>query len=332
MSAASGAPSAPEPEPPEQTLAREQRQRPAAAVAAVIAAVCPLVAALVAAGVLRDRPRVLLVDALRDAAGQPLPGGREGLRTAQILFYDERAFRLLAAAVISALGALALIVALGYLYRATRARRPQTPQVAIVMAVSGAVMAAVGGLVLQIAVTIEAGDFASAGDFSSAAARDAFEGGFLVAAQIVSEVAKLAIGFGFVMIALYAMRAGLLTRFMGTLGIIVGVLFVIPLGSQLPVVQTFWLLAVAALFMGRWPQGVPPAWATGRAEPWPSQQELREARERAQGAGGEALERPHGLRRKRAAEPEPEPLDSDAPEAPAGKEHPASKKKKRRRR
>jgi hypothetical protein len=116
-----------------------------------------------------------------------------------------------------------------------------------------------------------------------------------------------------VLISINAMRVGLLTRFMGILGVIVGVLFVIPIGSQLPIVQCFWLISVGLLFLARWPGGVPPAWDTGRAEPWPSQQELREAR---QGAG-----------------PAPAPgTDDDAPEAPAGVPHPSSKKRKRKRR
>ena len=74
------------------------------------------------------------------------------------------------------------------------------------------------------------------------------------------------------------MRVGLLTRFMGVLGMIVGALFIIPLGSSLPIVQAFWLVALGVLFLGRWPAGMPPAWVTGEAQPWPTQQELREAR------------------------------------------------------
>ena len=77
--------------------------------------------------------------------------------------------------------------------------------------------------------------------------------------------------------ALNAMRVGLLTRFMGVLGIIVGVLFVIPLEGALPIVKVFWLVALGVLFLGRWPGGMPPAWVTGEAQPWPTQQELREA-------------------------------------------------------
>src|SRR5204862_6894101 len=88
----------------------------------------------------------------------------------------------------------------------------------------------------------------------------------------------LATAFGLVVISLNAMRVGLLTRFMGVLGIIVGVLFVIPLGT-LPVVQAFWLGALAVLLAQRWPAGQPPAWVTGTAQPWPSSQDVARRRE-----------------------------------------------------
>ena len=64
------------------------------------------------------------------------------------------------------------------------------------------------------------------------------------------------------------MRVGLLTRFLGYLGIIAGVLTIIPL-VPIPIVEAYWLLALAYLLSGRWPSGVPPAWSSGRAEPWP---------------------------------------------------------------
>ena len=86
------------------------------------------------------------------------------------------------------------------------------------------------------------------------------------------------------MICLNAMRIGLLTRFMGVLGIICGALIVLPLLSPLPIVQTFWLGALAALLAWRWPNGVPPAWTTGEAVPWPSQAKVRESRRAQMGA------------------------------------------------
>jgi hypothetical protein len=129
------------------------------------------------------------------------------------------------------------------------------------------------------------------------------------------------------------MRVGLLTRFMGVLGIIVGVLFIIPIGSSLPIVQAFWLTSLGVLFLGRWPSGMPPAWVTGEAQPWPTQQELREARmeaqaEKAASTDDEDEKRPRRMgRRERAEAPE-----TPAPELPARRPHPSSKKRKRKRR
>jgi hypothetical protein len=45
----------------------------------------------------------------------------------------------------------------------------------------------------------------------------------------------------------------------------------------------FALAALAVLLSGRWPSGTPPAWSSGKAEPWPSAQEMRERRIRAAG-------------------------------------------------
>ena len=80
------------------------------------------------------------------------------------------------------------------------------------------------------------------------------------------------------LVSLNAMRVGLLTRFLGYLGIIAGVLTIIPL-VPIPIVEAYWLLALAYLLSGRWPSGVPPAWSSGEAVPWPGrQQQVRAAR------------------------------------------------------
>jgi hypothetical protein len=82
-------------------------------------------------------------------------------------------------------------------------------------------------------------------------------------------------------------------------------------------VQTFWLGGLALLFAGRRPGGDPPAWRTGRAEPWPTAQQLAEQR-KAQAeakAGGAAAP---------AAPAEPEPVTAGA--------HSAASKRKRKRR
>ena len=129
------------------------------------------------------------------------------------------------------------------------------------------------------------------------------------------------------MVSLNAMRCGLLTRFMGILGIIGGVLYVFPTAVHaFPFV--FWLVFLGVLIGGHWPNGVPPAWASGQAEPWPSSQEVREQREE-RGRSASAA-------RGRAGEPEPEPEPAPVDAVPAGAQtpapHPSSKKRKRKRR
>ncbi|HSD78163.1 MAG TPA: hypothetical protein VLA98_12190, partial [Solirubrobacteraceae bacterium] len=130
------------------------------------------------------------------------------------------------------------------------------------------------------------------------------------------------LGFAIVMTALNAMRAGLLTRFMGILGIIVGATVVLPL-DQLGIIRSFWLAALGALILGRWPAGVPAAWTTGEAVAWPTQQQVREQRERRrrEAAGG-----PSHAPRADA------PPSTPRPEPRTGEPHSASKKKRRKRR
>jgi hypothetical protein len=136
---------------------------------------------------------------------------------------------------------------------------------------------------------ISASDFASSSDQSTAAAHEALRGGVVVAASGVGFFGSLSLAAAFVLIALGAMRVGLLTRFLGVLGAIVGALILLgPLsGSPTFIVQAFWLAMVGVLLLGRWPgAGVPAAWTDGEARPWPTQQEIREAKDRARGGGG----------------------------------------------
>jgi hypothetical protein len=102
---------------------------------------------------------------------------------------------------------------------------------------------------------------------------------------------------------------------MGALGIIAGLLVVLPIVAVAPILQPLWLLALAALFLQKWPGGVPPAWRTGQAEPWPTAAQQREARNAARG--------------KR---PAARVSDAVADEPNEPKLHPSSKKRKRKRR
>ncbi len=311
----------------DETLADEQRTRTRAGAAAIAAGILTIGGGALTAVVNSDRPRVPVLDALREHLTTDPP--KLGLKARQVIWYADSGFKLIVAALLLALAAAAIGFALSNLYRRVKARRPELPRGIVVAAVAGAVLVAVAGLVTAIALNVQASSFKDASDHSSAAAQDALPSPTVLAAGLLQLVGTFALGLAFVLLALNGMRVGLLTRFMGVLGIIVGVLFIVPIGSPLPIVQAFWLVALGALFLGRWPSGMPPAWVTGEAQPWPSQQALREARLESQAAkkGGDEDRPRFGARRAR-----PEPPETPAPQMPERRPHPSSKKKKRKRR
>jgi len=265
---------------PDETLAWEGRQRRFSAIAAIVAGVLLIASRILSATALADVPQVGIVDGLRDALGQPLSGGAEGLLTPTVLFFDAKAGEILLFAVMEALAFVGMGLFLGFLHRAVKARNPGFGRVALIAALVAAGLYAVGVLVLQFTIVSSAQDFAAGDDRSTSAAHDAISGGALVAGQAMLEVGRLLLGLGIILISLNAMRVGLLTRFLGVLGIIAGLLFILPLGVQF-VVQAFWLVAAGVLIL----RAGTPAWRKGIAVPWPSQQSMREAREAASRGG-----------------------------------------------
>jgi hypothetical protein len=252
---------------------------------------------------------------------QPGPiGTRPSLRLPLYEYVNDHAVGLLANSVISAIGFLLAGVGLAYLARATQARRPEYPRLALYLPHLGATLMALQTLLIGIGTVVAAHDFLD-GPRTIESAKHLNTSGLLVAGSVAQIAGLLAFGSAFVFISLNAMRAGLLTRFMGILGIVVGVFGVLQFGAPGLLLQVFWLGALGVLILGQWPSGVPPAWRTGRAEPWPSQQEVREAR-RAQTES----------RRGRGRVPAPAPEVEEPVTVPSGREHPSSKKRKRKRR
>lgn len=269
----------------DETLAWEGRQRSRTALVAIAAGILLILSRILSGTSLADVPKVGVLDGLRDALGQPLSGGAEGLLTPTVLFFESKAAEILLFAVMEALAFVGIGLFLGFLHRAVKARNPAFGRLALVVALVAAGLYAVGVLVLQLGIVTAARDFAAGDDRSTAAAHDAISGGSLVAGQAMLELGRLLLGLGVILIALNAMRVGLLTRFLGVLGIIAGVLFILPLGVQF-VVQAFWLVAAGVLILR---EGTP-AWRKGVAVPWPTQQSMREAREAASRGDAPAVE------------------------------------------
>jgi hypothetical protein len=235
------------------------------------------------------------------------------------LITEHKRFALdLIGAVLSGLGSLALGWTLAYLFGAARARAPQTrPGFIGQLAIAAGVIAALAGVGSSIASGRAASEFVSQGNQTWPEANAILHRAWVVAPEIGVYLGALLIAVALVLVSLNAMRVGLLPRFMGYLGIIAGVLTIIPL-VPIPIVEAYWLVALAYLLSGRWPSGVPPAWTSGRAVPWPSSQELRAARGQSTG---------RAPRSKRA----PEPVPQAAGGAPSATRATTPKRKRKRR-
>lgn len=245
-------------------------------------------------------------------------------KTLGLITENRRATRDLIGSIVAAFSLFGLGWTLLWLWDAARAREPNVrPWFMGWIGVAGAVIQAVGVVVYAVAFGNAASDFVSHGSQTWPEANDLLTGGVLVAGQIANYLGLLLLAVSIVLISLNAMRVGLLTRFLGYLGIIAGVLTIIPL-VPIPIVEAYWLFALAYLLSGRWPSGVPPAWSSGRAERWPSSAELRAARGQAPARGG--LFRPPPAR---APEPTPEPVGAPAP-ASTRSTTPKRKRKRRK--
>jgi len=248
------------------TLQAEARERPRMTVVAVVAAVFTLLGSLI---------------------------GRVGVKApnnvpAALLDFHEHPTAQYVSGACSVIGLLAVTVLLDFLYRATRARNPGLAGWIRPLPLIGGIGVAAMTILSEVALTVNAKHFATQGSQTYEEARKAIDASV---PPMVGLLLQLVFTVAIVLIAVNAMRVGLLTRFLGYLGAISGALFLLPL-VPIPIVQVYWLGALALLFAGRLPNGNPPAWQSGEAIPWPSAAEQRDARVRAAEArrGGDVVE------------------------------------------
>ncbi|HEX6712391.1 MAG TPA: hypothetical protein VF066_03360 [Thermoleophilaceae bacterium] len=219
-----------------------------------------------------------------------------------------------AGAVIASAGSLAFILPLLYLLRASR-NRIDAPRWIDPLIVIGPVLLLLAGLLGLADLISRAQD---ALPVTEKQAEDVIRH---AAPGVVGLTAagSLAAGVGIIMTATYGGRAGLLSRFMSVMGIIVGALmlvgFLLGAASLGGPIIVFWGIALGMLFLGRWPGGRGPAWETGEAIPWPSAQERYAPAQEEDEAG----------------EPEPEPEPEPARSQPNPNASRKRRKKKARR-
>jgi hypothetical protein len=272
-------------------VARESDRRSQLAVPAFAGGVLYLLGAIIATATLNGAPTVGvlqgLAPALSGVADPPVSP-----RAEEVKFISHHAFALIAGSTIAAISIGALTLVLLLLLSATRFRRPQTWSAARPLVLFGGIALALLSVGHQVVSSIETHSFAVGHDFSNRAVDNALgsagspgSGGTANAVMAyVSLLAGLALMAGMIGVMVNVLRVGLLPRWMGMLGIFVGVLVFFPIGgATLEVVPAFWMVMMGILFVGRWPNGEPPAWAAGEARPWPSQAEVRAAKQAGKG-------------------------------------------------
>ncbi|HWD11302.1 MAG TPA: hypothetical protein VG366_05625 [Solirubrobacteraceae bacterium] len=276
-------------------VSSETERRTRLAVPAFAGGLLYLLSAIIIANTLKGAPTVGLFQGVAPAlSGVAEPSVSP--RAAEVKFISHHTFALIVGSLLAAIAVGALTLILLLILDATRFRRPQTWRPARSLVLYGGIAVALVSIGHQIVSAIETHNFASGNDFSAHAVDQALtKGAANLIVDYVSLLAGLALAAGMIGTAVNAMRVGLLPRWMGILGMFTGLLIFLPIGgAELQVVPAFWMVMIGILFIGKWPNAEPPAWAAGEARPWPS----RAAGGRARGgaapatAGGEVVPAP----------------------------------------
>jgi hypothetical protein len=220
---------------------------------------------------------------------------------------DDQSAAYVASAVLQALSVVALSAVLWYLFNATRNRRPELPPWAVYIVLLAPFLLAAANVISSLDELDIADRFLGSGPRTEDRADDLL-GDRAALGVALGSAGGLGVALSLVLININAMRAGLVSRFLGVVGVILGALIVLPIVPPF-ILQAFWLVAVGLIFLGRWPGGRGPAWETGEAVPWPTAAERAQERSEALAPAG--------------ADDAPE--EADVP-------RPASRKRKRKKR
>lgn len=285
-------------------LERERRWAKPAGIAAILAT-----------------PLYILSTAIQSASGIVATS----LPTEQLRSLSEHEGELLLSAVTGALSLGLIGAPLLYLFKAAQARSDRVSGAMVGFPILASGLLFIQGVLLGVGQADLASKFVAdagaGGDVYNLLEDLSDDSTVLAITQSLSLPAFLALIISMVYVSLQAMRVGLLTRFMGSLGMALG--FGVILFPFLGVPYVAALLAIIVwssyagfLILGRVPRGRPPAWETGEAMPWEAQ--------------GESAPR---------SSSEPDVVEGDAEEVFAGedlKDHTArrerAKKRKRKRR
>ena len=228
--------------------------------------------------------------------------------TLELIVTNKRAALEVAGAVINGIGLLGVGLTLAFLSRAVQVRNPQTSQGTRIIALVAAVVAAAGGIAYGVAITIKSHQFVTQGTQTYVQANDLVGGGALSVLQYLGLIGALGLAIAFVLVSLNAMRVGLLTKFLGYLGMVAAAASLLLIGSAPALlVEVFWMLAIAYLLSGRW-SSEPEAWRAGKAIPWPSAAEMREQRQKSPAGRGNGRGKAAGRPPDKAGDADKQPV------------------------
>jgi hypothetical protein len=201
-------------------------------------------------------------------------GNADLLRTIQ----GHRGAELLSS-ILQAIGVGLLAAPLYYLFRSAKARSEKMRGQLVGVVVAAPLFLAGLAILSGLATLHAASDFATHELPHLAAKGIALDSDRAneAASDVINEGALRSLAFGFwiagtigflvgmIYTSLYAMRTGLLTRFWGSLGVALGAVSIIYFQFTL-----LWFIYIGLLLLGIVPGDKPPAWRSGKAEPWPT--------------------------------------------------------------
>ena len=284
-------------EDPQKQLEWEARQRPRAGLAAIVAVLAMLGGLIGTVQLGKEVPNPSGIETLQRAL-KPGPVDRlPSLQIPALQYLVDHSAAWLLLGVLGMLGAIAGGWSMGFLAVATRARRPELRRWVVYLPIVGGVLAGLAFFMREVAQLVHANNVL---DGPRTVAEATNISGLLIFASALGFFGQLATAGGYVLVSLHAMRAGLLTRLLGTLGIGAGIFTILPILPFGPLLQLLLQAALALMFFRLWMGGIPPAWESGRAEPWPSRKPPppRQAPEPAAQPAGPAAP-PRGKRKKR---------------------------------
>lgn len=187
--------------------------------------------------------------------------------------FDETRGEVFAAQVLQAIGMLLFAPPLLFLFQAAMNRSPETVRRPLMgLTVIGPVLFAIALILFYVAYDAATPTFLdnapAGGDIEQFAEDTLTEEGTYSAYLGLQLAAAISLVVAVVYTSLQAMRVGLLTRFLGTLGMALGIGFLLfgPLG---PLALGLYVITISLLIADFWRGQRPPAWETGEAVPWP---------------------------------------------------------------